>query len=181
MPRFSISGLMAVVLAAAVGLAALKNANEVWVGIMLMLAPGMVGVGLLGVFFEHGRNRAWWAGFVVFAGGYLALAFGPCCKDQIEPKLVTTQFLGYVHSQAMLSSQEPPSVQELLSLRRNGLLAEQRYMKRLVANPNDLSLKLIQDKLNDLNFQIGATINSPTSYARVNLWQSLLPGPTNFD
>jgi hypothetical protein len=181
MPRFSISGLMTFVLVSAVGLAALRNANEVWVGIMLTLALGMLGVGLLGVFFEHTKRRAWWAGFVLFAGGYLWLAFGPWCKEEIQPKLVTTQLLAHVHSQAMSSYEKQPSVQELWTVRRNGLLAEQKYMKQLVANPNDLSLKLIQDKLNELNVLIGNTANPSGSNARFNVWPSLLTAATNYD
>jgi hypothetical protein len=176
MPRFSLSAVMGFVLVSAVGLAALRNANEVWVGILLMLVAGMVGVALLGVFFERGRNNAWWAGFAVFAGSYLTLAFGPWCKDQIQPKLATTQFFGYVHSQITLSSTSEPSINELLNVRLNSLLEEQRYLQRLVTNPDDLSLKLMQNKVNDLKAQLGGSTKPAASYARTKVWQFLLPG-----
>jgi hypothetical protein len=176
MPRFSLSALMGFVLASAVGFAALRNANDVWVGILLTLIAGMVGVAILGVFFDCGKQRAFWAGFALFAGGYLTLTFGPWCKDQIQPKLATTQLFGYLHSQITLSSKSEPSFHELLTVRLNSLLEEQRYLQRLAMNPNDLSLKLMQDKVNDLKAQIGVSTPPPASHARTAVWQFLLPG-----
>jgi hypothetical protein len=44
MRRFSIPTLMAFVLVSAVGLAALRNANDLWVGMMILLALTAVGV-----------------------------------------------------------------------------------------------------------------------------------------
>ena len=179
MPRFSLSAVMGFVLACSVGLAALRNANEVWVGILLMLVAGMVGVALLGVFFEPGRNNAWWAGFALFAGSYLTLAFGPWCKDQIQPKLASTQLFGYLHSQFTLSSKSEPSIHELLTVRIKSLLEEQRYLQRLVTDSKDLSLKLMQNKVNDLKAQIGGSTKPAASYARTKVWQFLLPGASS--
>ena len=47
MRRFSIRTLMAFVLVCAVGMAALKNANELWAGTMLMAALAAAGVAVL--------------------------------------------------------------------------------------------------------------------------------------
>ena len=66
---------MAVVLMAAVGMAALRNANAWWAGAMLMLALASVGGAVLGIIIMRGRERYWWLGFGMFCGGYLILTF----------------------------------------------------------------------------------------------------------
>jgi hypothetical protein len=98
MRRFSISSIMGLILIIAVGVAALRNADEIWAGIILMVALGMGGVAILGVLHSRGRDRAWWAGFTIFAWGYLVLAFGPWFAVQIRPRLATTLLLDYLHS-----------------------------------------------------------------------------------
>jgi hypothetical protein len=93
MRRISIRTLMACVLVAAVGLAALKNAGELWAGIMLLLALAAAGVAILGAALMHGRERAWWLGFAVFAGLYLTVAIGPWVGDGFRYQLITSHWL----------------------------------------------------------------------------------------
>ena len=69
--RFTIGGLMAVVLVLAIGLAALRIANGTWAGLVLLLTHGMLGLAILGVILCKGAERAWWLGFAVFEWGYL--------------------------------------------------------------------------------------------------------------
>jgi hypothetical protein len=69
MRRFSIRSVMSFVIVSALGLAALRNADELWAGMVLLFAMGSVGVAVLGAVFLRGRERAWWAGFAFFAGG----------------------------------------------------------------------------------------------------------------
>jgi hypothetical protein len=76
--RFSIGGLMGVVLLAAVGLAALKNASGIWAGAMFMLTCAVLALAVVGVVCRSRAERAWWLGIALFGWGYLALAFlGP--------------------------------------------------------------------------------------------------------
>jgi hypothetical protein len=91
--RVSIRTLMAVVLVSAVGLAALRNASELWVEVMLLLAIAAEGVSILGAALLRGRERAWWFGFAVFAGLYLALAVGPWVNDGFRQQLITSHWL----------------------------------------------------------------------------------------
>jgi hypothetical protein len=128
MRRFSIRALMAVIVVSAVGLAALRNANDWWAGIMLLLALVAFGTALLGAIFLQGRNRAWWTGFALFCGGYLALTLVPVVSTEIAPKLLTTQLLDYVHSQTKASASNAfrTSLTEYQKTRRQLLNSEQR-------------------------------------------------------
>jgi len=62
---------MAFVLVCAVGLAALRNANELWARVMMMVAVALVGVAVLWAILLRGRERAWWLGFAVLGATYL--------------------------------------------------------------------------------------------------------------
>jgi hypothetical protein len=88
MRRISIRTLMACVFVSAVGLAALRNASGLWAWIMLFLALTVEGVALLGAALMRGRERAWWLGLAVFAGGYLVAALCP-----VRSELATTMAL----------------------------------------------------------------------------------------
>lgn len=96
MRRFSIRSLIAFVVVSAVGLAALRNADEPWAGMMLLLVLAAVGVAVLGAVLMNGRERAWWLGFAVFGGGYLVAALCP-----VRSELATTYLLGYVQGRAV--------------------------------------------------------------------------------
>jgi hypothetical protein len=71
--RFSIGGLMLIVLAAAIGLAALKNASPAWAGAMFLLTCAILALGVVGAIYRKGGERAWWLGFSIFGWGYMAL------------------------------------------------------------------------------------------------------------
>jgi len=90
--RFSIAGLMGIVLAAAIGLAALRNASETWAGVMLLLTSGVLALAVVGVVCRAEAERAWWLGFALFGWGYLALAFWSLNNDR-APKLPTLVWL----------------------------------------------------------------------------------------
>src|SRR5262249_36376756 len=164
--------MMGAVLACAVGLAALRNANELWAGTLALLTLGLLGVAVLGVIYERCRDRAWWLGYALFGGGYLVVAFAPWVVEGFQPRLATSELLGYVHSQV-----SPPSVQ--INLSNLKLLQDQRVLtqaklataKRLVRSPADPSVVSLQRTLKALDSKIGA-IQVPTS-GSVNRWQAL--------
>jgi hypothetical protein len=96
MRRFSIRALMASVVASAIGLAALRDANAMWAVIMLLVALSAIDAAILAAVLMPGRPRAWWAGFAAFSGGYLVAGLSPAGLE-----LSTTRALGYVHSQVL--------------------------------------------------------------------------------
>jgi hypothetical protein len=71
--RFSIGGLMLIVVAAAVGLAALKNASPTWAGAMLLLTCAILALAIVGAIYRQGAERVWWLGFSIFGWGYMVL------------------------------------------------------------------------------------------------------------
>jgi hypothetical protein len=97
MRRISIRTLMAFVIASAVGLAALRNAEPLWARLMLLTALSAVGIAGVGAIFTRRKERAWWVGFGVFCGGYLSLAYGPWLSERFEAEVEMTQLLGEIY------------------------------------------------------------------------------------
>ncbi len=94
-PRFSIRSIMAAVLFAAVGLAALRHASDLTASLVVSATLLALGVATLGAAFLRGRRRAYWAGFAAFGWGYAALSSGPWAAEAIGPRLATTKLLEY--------------------------------------------------------------------------------------
>src|SRR5215831_277854 len=96
MRRFTILGLMGLVLGMAVAIAALRNADDSWAGGLMLTTALLIGVATLGAFYHSGRRRAGRLGLAVFGGGYFALVFLGL-SDQNLAKLPTSWLLLYVH------------------------------------------------------------------------------------
>jgi hypothetical protein len=92
MRRHTIAGLMLTVLACALAVAALRYASEFWVTIVLATTLGLLGGSIFGVAYRTGARRAGWLGFLVFGGGYVALAFTPWGAE-LETNLPVTRLL----------------------------------------------------------------------------------------
>jgi hypothetical protein len=108
LPRFTIAGLMGLVVVVAVGVAALRFASETWAGLLLMSTFAVLGASVL-VFHERtGANRAWWRGFALFGWGYLALAMGPWASEAIAPHLPTTLGLDALYARMHLEGEAQP-------------------------------------------------------------------------
>jgi hypothetical protein len=84
-PRFSIAGLLGLVLVSSIGLAALRYASAVWAGVMFLLTCGLLGLAILGVACRQGADRVWWLGFAVFGWGYLILIFVLSPESEFGP------------------------------------------------------------------------------------------------
>ncbi len=72
--RFPIAGLMLAVLVVALGLAALRNASDIWAGETFLLTCAVLTLAVVGVACGGDSHRAWWLGFALFGWGYLLLA-----------------------------------------------------------------------------------------------------------
>jgi hypothetical protein len=89
--RFSIAGLMGVILVAAIGLAALHNPTELWAGVIFLLTCGVLALAIVGVACRGQGERAWWLGLALFGWGYFTLAFSS--PREGLPRLPTTAVL----------------------------------------------------------------------------------------
>jgi hypothetical protein len=109
LPRFSIAGLMGLVVVVAVGVAALRFATELWAGILLMLTLGALGAAVLAFHERTGARRAWWRGFALFGWGYVVLALGPWASEWIAPGLPTTIALDGLYARSHPAGEGAPA------------------------------------------------------------------------
>ena len=93
MRGISLNRAIGVVVITAVGLAALRDASEIWAGIMLTLVLLILGTAVFGAIYSRGRQRAGWLGFAVFGWGYFMLAFGPGFSSELGNRLPSTRLL----------------------------------------------------------------------------------------
>jgi len=162
MRRFSIRSLMAFVLVSGVGLAALRNAGDLWAGMLLMAALTAVGTAVMGAVILRGSERHWCAGFAFFGGVYLALAAGPWLSDTFQPQLGTTHLLGHV--QARIHSSALPKEGELaaLEVERENAIASVAKLKGMARQANDPALVRTKKKLAQIDQLIAAVKLVPT-------------------
>jgi hypothetical protein len=92
--RFSIAGLLGLVLFVAVALAALRDANDLWDSGVFSFTLGLLLVSILLAIHRTERRRAYWLGFALFGGGYLVASLIP----PVESRLLTTKGLTYLDS-----------------------------------------------------------------------------------
>jgi hypothetical protein len=71
--RFSIAGLMGLVLMAAIGSAGLADPLGPWSGILALLTRAVLCLALVGAVCHTGAARTWWLGFASFGWVYLGL------------------------------------------------------------------------------------------------------------
>ncbi len=88
--RATIGGLMGLVALAGVGAAAIRAGSPAWAGAVFSALMAVLGVALLGTIFARGRLRAFWAGFLMFGGGYLVLVEIPPIAASVRPRLLSS-------------------------------------------------------------------------------------------
>ena len=104
MPRFSIKTMMVYMSFIAVGLAALRNANELWAGTIVVLTVGMLGTCVFSVHHGQTKMRNWWFGFALFGCGYVLIAFGPLFSE-LKSLLPSSQLCAYLHEWSLPSTE----------------------------------------------------------------------------
>jgi hypothetical protein len=93
--RHEDAGLVAVIAACALTLAALKEATEFWLGVAATLtAQGLLFASIRAV---TGPARPFWAAAAVSGGLYLILAFAPWCRADLGPGLPTNGLVDWAH------------------------------------------------------------------------------------
>jgi hypothetical protein len=92
--RFHLGTLVIVVLILGISFAALRESNEVWDSGVVTLTLGVLLVSILLAVHRTERRRAFWLGFALFGGVYLAVSQVP----SIESRLITTKALAFLES-----------------------------------------------------------------------------------
>jgi hypothetical protein len=156
MRRFSIRSLTAFIVVAAIGLAALRDANDLWAGMLLLLALAAVAIAMMGAVILRGGERYWWAGFAFFGGGYLALAVGPWLSDTFQPQLGTSQVLRHAHDRMMASASPTLDDAELAELRQRRVELRSVFMQVRGRKESDPSLIATKRELAKVNQQLAA-------------------------
>jgi hypothetical protein len=170
MKRLTILSLMGLVLALAVAIAALRNADDYWAGAMILATPLLFCVAAIGALCGEDRSRDRRLGFAILGGGYFALAFLGL-SDQNLSRLPTVRLLAYVHQRV-----SPP--QTFTFTVTGGSSAAP-------ASPG--TIILASTRPGPLNLVTTTTTTSaptpdPASTAVTsNRWKSLLPGAANYE
>ena len=95
--RFSVAGLMAIVLLLALGLAALRANSEFWASAIFTAVVILLSASVVGAIVARGLTQSTSTGMAVFGWIYLVIAFGPWAKDTIgSPPLLTSALLEYL-------------------------------------------------------------------------------------
>ncbi len=165
MRRFTILGLMGLVLGVAVFVAALRNADDYWAGGLMLGTALLIGVTTVGAFYQSGRRRASRLGFVVFAGGYFALVFCGLSEQNLA-KLPTTWLLVYVHQRVA-----PP---QTFAITYTVAAPVQGTTVISSVNPAPLANTITTTTTSPVIVGTAVTGTSPTG------WGSLLPGAANY-
>jgi hypothetical protein len=84
-PRLPLWGLMALVIYAAAGLAALRGSSVLWASVIFTATLAVLCIATLGAMATHGSERAAWSGLAVFGWAYLLAAFGPWPQNRLGP------------------------------------------------------------------------------------------------
>jgi ABC-type transport system involved in multi-copper enzyme maturation permease subunit len=92
--RFHLATLVILVLLLPVGLAALRESNEIWDSSIFSLTLGVLLISILLAIYRTEKRRAFWIGFALFGSAYLALSLVP----SIESRLITSKALHYLDS-----------------------------------------------------------------------------------
>jgi WD40 repeat protein len=92
--RFHLGTLVILVLILGIGLAALRESNEIWDSGVFTLALGILLISILLAIHRTETRRAFWLGFALFGSTYLTLSLVP----SIENRLLTKKALTYLDS-----------------------------------------------------------------------------------
>jgi hypothetical protein len=81
--RFTIGGLIVVVVVAAIGLAAIRSGSAAWAGAMLSITFFAMICSFLGIALGRAGRRVYWSGFALLGWSYLLLVYVPWFNHNI--------------------------------------------------------------------------------------------------
>jgi hypothetical protein len=89
--------MLAFILAAGLGLAALSRPSALSASAMFSLLLLSLAVAFIGILYRRGQQRAFWTGFLICGSLYAVLSLAPWFDYNVGPCLVTTAILDSVY------------------------------------------------------------------------------------
>ena len=102
--RYSLAGLVGVILLVSVYLAALRQSSTWAAELALTLSIGLLTAGLLWAIFRPFPERWFWIGFELAGWGYLLVAFSSWSQARLETHLITTRLVAALHPHMPLAN-----------------------------------------------------------------------------
>jgi hypothetical protein len=173
MRNFSIAALMGAIIVIAVGLAALRNASDMWAGGMFLVTLCVLGTAVLGAFKLHHPLRDGCQGFALFGCTYTLIILGPF--QQIGPILPTTQLLAAIHERVTPFTRIAFEHLDLLEQRRIGVGAQVDAARRR----RDPALADLTSMLKRVELEYAALKGAQSG--ATSFWIAVLPGAANLE
>jgi hypothetical protein len=166
MKRFTILSLMGLVVVLAVGIAALREANDDWAGGLLLATPLILCLALLGSLRGKEIHRSRRLGFALFGWAYFALAFLGLSEGNLA-RLPTSKLLQYIHQQVV-------GAMQVKVMFTTGTIVSS------VNVPTTLNFTSSSTVAGGAPSQF-AFVQGATGPAPPNRWKVVLPGAANYD
>jgi hypothetical protein len=107
--RFSIGSLLALIAILGVALAALRSPSYLWANAAFTVALAAIVAAIVNVVLARGADRAYWLGFALFGGTYLAICSTPVLRDTVCPHLVTEAVFDMIYPFTSPAAAAPPT------------------------------------------------------------------------
>ena len=107
--RFSMGGLLAVVVFTAVGLAAVQYPSEFWFLTVMAFTTAVLGLATFRCLAGRGRTRAFYAGMALFGLGYGGAVWASGVYDKTLPTTLALDYLSRVHPKLVLHHRTHPA------------------------------------------------------------------------
>ncbi len=107
-PRFSIGTLLAVIAILGVAMAVLRNPSYLWAALTFTTALLAVIAAVASAIVARGARRAYWLGFSLFGGTYLAICTMPGLHDEVCPRLATEALFDFIYPLMAPADAAPP-------------------------------------------------------------------------
>jgi hypothetical protein len=106
--RFTVAGLIAVILLLAIGMAALRNPTELWASAVFTAAVSLFASSAVGAMAHRGVRRFTCAGLAIFGWVYLVFSFGSWMGNSVgTPPLLPSCLLDYLQDHIVSDGKTP--------------------------------------------------------------------------
>jgi hypothetical protein len=176
MRRFRILTLMVLILALAVAIAALRNADDVWAGSLMTVTPLILCVSLVGALCGRPARREGRLGFAIFGGAYFALAFLGLSESKLA-LLPTSRLLKLAHERVV-----PATFQVIYTVMQPTPPSPATTVTRVVSRPVTATRTLAAKvSVNGSERWTRSRQVSPDLTEASSRWRALLPGAANLE